>query len=35
MDVIDDGERFRVSTRVQTRPRDIRVIVNSQALLGR
>jgi Tol biopolymer transport system component len=35
LDVVADGERFLVSTATETRPRDIRIILNWKALLKR
>jgi Tol biopolymer transport system component len=35
LDVVADGERFLTSTATETRPRDIRIVLNWQALLKR
>jgi len=35
LDVVADGERFLVSLAAETRPRDIRIVLNWQALLKR
>jgi dipeptidyl aminopeptidase/acylaminoacyl peptidase len=35
LDIVADGERFLVSTPAETRPRDIRLVLNWQALLKR
>jgi hypothetical protein len=35
LDVVSDGERFLTSTATETRPRDIRIVLNWKALLKR